>query len=121
MKTIDLGNKPSESGMTEAAPSGPAQDKKPKVYYPSFYLHDYKGKAADFPEAGSEGTATIKFKVASKTETDRDNGDGSKKSCSVELEVMQITFGEDSESDAIEEGLQEAETVEEDSTETEEE
>ena len=116
MKMIDLGSKP-ESNMPVAAPTEEAAVKS-KVYYPSFYLHDYKGKASDFPDAGSEGTATIKFKVASKTETDRDNGEGSKKSCTVELDVMGISF-EAGETDDIEAGLQEAETQEEDSADEE--
>ena len=126
MKTIDLGSKP--EGGEVAMPSEPPQEKQPKVYYPSFYLHNCKAGAADFPEAGAEGLATIRFKIASKTETNRDSGDGAKKDCSVELEVMTISFEdskpgntEGSAADDIEKGLQEAETPAEDSAETEEE
>jgi hypothetical protein len=118
MKTIDLSSKP-EKGMTvaEIVP----QDS-PQVYYPSLYLNDREG-LNDAPDAGSTGSATIQYKVVSKTDSMRAEGNGQKKSTSVELEILSITFS-DSESgdeDEIEKGLREAEESEDEENDEEEE
>jgi hypothetical protein len=120
MKTIDLASKPKD-GMAVATviPEEPSE-----IFYPSHYLNDREG-LEDAPDAGSTGSATIQYKVVSKTDSMRADGNGQKKSTSVELEILSITFsGEtEEEDDEIERGLREAEKSmsEEDEEDTEEE
>lgn len=118
MKTIDLASKP-EKGLTmaEIVP----QDS-PEVYYPSLYLNDREG-LDDAPDAGSTGSATIQYKVVSKTDSMRADGNGQKKSTSVELEILSITFSgsKSSDEDEIEKGLREAEESESEDEENDEE
>jgi hypothetical protein len=120
MKTIDLGNKPNTEGaeLTAIIP----QDASDKVYYPSLYLNDREG-LEDAPDAGSTGSATIQYKVVSKTDSMRADGNGQKKSTSVELEILSITFSssKSSDEDEIEKGLRDAEESKDEEDDTKEE
>jgi hypothetical protein len=119
MKMIDLGTSPEESSMPVEA----GKDSSEK-YYPSLYLSDKEGLSSA-PETGKEGTATIKFRVASKSKRE-DKSKGLSES--VELEILGISFsGTSSDSslqdDEIEAGLSDAEKADEttDNAETQEE
>jgi hypothetical protein len=108
MKTIDLGK--TYDGIEAAEPA--EDSKEPKVHYPSLYLSD-RPELANLPD---EGTATIKFKVVSRSVNERDG----EKTVSTELEIHSITAdteskanGEDESLDEIEKGLREAEEASE--------
>lgn len=110
MKTIDLGKKRESITM-----DAPEQAAKEDMYYPSLYLSD-RASLDDAPDAGEEGTATIKYRVVSKTENERTTDSGVEESYSLDLEVMSITFdgkSQKSDMDMIEEGLSENEESEE--------
>jgi hypothetical protein len=111
MKTIDLGKKRGEPIAVEVLDSTTKDD----TYYPSLYLSD-RASLDDAPDAGEEGTATIKYRVVSKTENERKTDSGVEESYSVDLEIMSITFdgkSKKSDMDMIEEGLSENEESEE--------
>jgi hypothetical protein len=72
---LDLGSKPGEDYCI-----GPAYDPK-KPYYPSVYLRDKKGD--DYGQIPDTGTATVKYKVRSRTL--RKNDDGERHSLDLEL------------------------------------
>src|SRR5690348_10029044 len=76
---IDLGEKSSEAPM---AISEAEEPKEVQTWYPSIYLHD-KEEMPDIPE---EGYARVKYKVTSKTISERDD----KKRCSMEIEIQEI-------------------------------
>jgi hypothetical protein len=94
------------------------------VHYPTLYLSGIED--LETPDVGVEGTATIKFRVVSKHETERKNDDGSVKEMkSVDIDVMGIDFNSGSKSssdeDEIEKGLSESEDETEDKAENEKE
>jgi hypothetical protein len=106
---IDLGKK-QDMGVEVASMPEPEEK---KVYYPTLYLSDVSG---DFPDVGSEGTATIKFRVVSKSESERKDSDGGvKERKSIDIDVMGISFDskgmkeKSSAEDEIEKGLSESE------------
>ena len=109
MKTIDLGKK---SELLGATPE-PAQEnsKEPKVYYPSLYLNFDGVEKLD--GLGETGEAIIKYKVVSKTISEREG----EKYCSIDLEIHSITPKESSKKsspmDDIEEGLKAEENYDE--------
>ncbi len=127
MKTIKLGRK---EEMDNIAAEPAKNESSPRIYYPSLYLSERDG-LKEAPDAGTEGTATIKYKIVSKNESERTDKDGNvKEDCSIELEVHEISF--DSEEpmkkasasqseDEIEKGLSESESEMEDKGESEEE
>lgn len=113
MSMINLGRPVSR--MTEPAP---IESQNEQMMYPSLYLSDREGISAA-PSVGTEGEATIRFRVVSKTESER-AGDTS---TSVDLEVMSIEFSEteSDEDDEIERGLRQSEQeIESDEDEEEE-
>lgn len=120
MKTINLASKPKNgTAVATAVPEEPSE-----VFYPSLYLNDREG-LDDAPDAGSTGSATIQYKVVSKTDSMRADGNGQKRSTSVELEILSITFSEsdsdESNEDEIERGLRNAENSKKDADDKEEE
>jgi len=104
-KTYSLGMQ--RPDYSTAVPSEPATDKKTpmKEVFPSFYLSDLKNPI-DLPD---EGTAEIKYKVVSRTESTRDG----ETKCSYDIEIQELTptskTATASDDDEIESGLQEAE------------
>jgi hypothetical protein len=107
MSKINLGKK-SETLTGEVPVESPVAND-PAVHYPSVYLSD-RENLGEFPEPGVECTATITFRVASKTVSES-AGDG-KKRTSIDLDIMSIEIGETSkkgDTDVIEEELQKAE------------
>jgi hypothetical protein len=108
MSRINLGKPVKSLDIVEmSAPSESAEE----MTYPSLYLSNREGMD-EIPDVGTEGEATIRFRVVSKTNSDGPNG----KSSSVDLEVMEIEFGEMIESDdedEIERGLRESEEEDE--------
>jgi len=108
MSKINLGKSIKSLDIIEmSAPSESAEE----MTYPSLYLSNREGMD-EAPEVGTEGEATIRFRVVSKTDSNGPNG----KSSSVDLEVMEIEFGEMTESDdedEIERGLRESEEEDE--------
>ena len=106
---INLGKSSETGGVIEMVSAMPDE----KMTYPSLYISGREG-IEDAPDVGTEGEATIRFRVVSKTESEGPNG----KNSSLDLEVMGIEFGETSEddNDEIERGLRESEreTEEED-------
>lgn len=109
MKTIDLGKTYDEP---EISPAEDAESSESKIHYPSLYLSD-RPDLAGLPDSG---TATIEFKVISRTVSERDG----EKNVSIELEIHKITAdleptknGEDESLDEIEKGLREAEEASE--------
>jgi len=106
MSRINLGKPIKSLDVIEMSAPSESTD---EMTYPSLYLSNREGMD-ETPEVGSEGEATIRFRVVSKTDSNGPNG----KSSSVDLEVMEIEFGEMSESDdddedEIEKGLRESE------------
>lgn len=92
--------------------------KEKSAYYPSLYLNDIPG-LGETPDVGTEGTAKIKYRVVSKSESERANQEGDvAESYSVDIDIMGIDFGstkEDSSGeDEIEKGLSESEKQMED-------
>lgn len=109
MSRINLG-KPIGSFENEIEMSAPVESSE-KMAYPSLYLSNREGMD-EAPDVGTEGEATIRFRVVSRTDSEGPNG----KSSSVDLEVMEIEFGEMSEpddEDEIEKGLRESEEEDE--------
>lgn len=109
---FNLGRK-EDMGMAIAEPT-PKTEKEPRVYYPSLYLHNIEG--LDAPDVGTEGVAKIKFRIVSKSESERKKDDGSvNESKSVDIDIMGIEFDSNSEKekssdeDEIEKGLSESE------------
>jgi hypothetical protein len=110
MKTVELGKKKEDPSSTvpNLQPEG-------EMYYPSLYLSE-RASLEGAPNAGEEGTATIKYRVVSKTESERKTEAGVEENYSVDLEIMSITFdgkSQKSDMDLIEEGLSENEESEE--------
>lgn len=108
MSRINLGKPSGSTDIVEM--SAPSQESE-KMSYPSLYLSNREGMDKT-PDVGTEGEATIRFRVVSKTDSEGPNG----KSSSVDLEVMEIEFGEMTESDdedEIEKGLRESEEEDE--------
>ena len=104
--------------MSKMAELATIESQDEEMMYPSLYLSDREGISAA-PSVGTEGEATIRFRVVSKTESERTGGT----SASVDLEVMSIEFGdtESDEDDEIERGLRESEQeIESDEDEEEE-
>lgn len=104
MSRINLG-KPAPEAIEISSPVDT------EMTYPSLYLSNREGMD-EAPDVGTEGEATIRFRVVSKTDSEGPNG----KSSSVDLEVMEIEFGEIKESDdedEIEKGLRESEEEDE--------
>jgi hypothetical protein len=99
---INLGKSSESAGMIEMVSAMPNE----KMTYPSLYISGREG-IEDAPDVGTEGEATIRFRVVSKTESEGPNG----KNSSLDLEVVAIEFGEVSEDseDEIEKGLRESE------------
>jgi hypothetical protein len=99
---INLGKSSETGGMIEMVSAMPDE----KMTYPSLYISGREG-IEDAPDVGTEGEATIRFRVVSKTESEGPNG----KNSSLDLEVVAIEFGEVSEDseDEIEKGLRESE------------
>lgn len=89
-----------------------------EMIFPSLYLSDREGMSS-VPAVGTEGEAMIRFRVVSKTESDKTGST----STSVDLEVMSIEFNgdESEEDDDIERGLRESEQEVEDEEDEEEE
>jgi hypothetical protein len=107
MSKINLGKK-SETLTGEVPVESPVAND-PAVHYPSVYLSD-RENLGEFPEPGVECTATITFRVVSKTVSETASDD--KKRTSIDLELMSIELGETnkkSDPDVIEEELQKAE------------
>lgn len=108
MSRINLGKPVKSLDIVEmSAPPESVEE----MTYPSLYLSNREGMD-ETPDVGTEGEATIRFRVVSKTDSDGPNG----KSSSVDLEVMEIEFGEMTESDdedEIEKGLRESEEEDE--------
>ena len=82
MKTIDLGRKPET--CSECPAPVPSKPPTPDVYYPTLYLSNIEG-LSDLPE---EGTATVRFKVRSRTVSER-NKEGKK--TSVDLDILSLS------------------------------
>lgn len=113
MKAFDLGHTYEESpiSVTEAA-----SENEKKVHYPSLYLSGL----SEMPDLKDEGEATIKYRVTSRTSTDRDG----KKTHSLDLEILSICdctkpskekFNDSKdEMDEIEKGLSKEETQDSD-------
>lgn len=76
---MDLGRKMNEP----ATPTEPPREDKDKVYYPSIYLSDAPEGMQDIPE---EGTATIRYKISSRTVREEPGKD--KKSVDISIDVM---------------------------------
>lgn len=115
MKMIDLGKKEPDYGEPAMAPVASDKKQKTVVRYPSLYISDRKVEA---PDAGAEGTATIKYRIREKSEAERQTSDGkTTRTCNVELDIMSIAFDpikgsakkSMSADDEIEEGLSKAE------------
>ena len=108
MSRINLGKPVKSLDIVEmSAPPESVEE----MTYPSLYLSNREGMD-ETPDVGTEGEATIRFRVVSKTDSDGPNG----KSSSVDLEVMEIEFGEMTEpddEDEIEKGLRESEEEDE--------
>jgi hypothetical protein len=104
---INLGKSSESAGMIEMVSAMPDE----KMTYPSLYISGREG-IDDAPDVGTEGEATIRFRIVSKTDSEGPNG----KTSSLDLEVMGIEFGEISEDgeDEIEKGLRESEEETED-------
>lgn len=104
MSKINLGKPVKSLDIVEmSAPSESAEE----MTYPSLYLSNREGMD-EAPDVGTEGEATIRFRVVSKTDSNGPNG----KSSSVDLEVMEIEFEdmeEPGDEDEIERGLRESE------------
>lgn len=104
MSKINLGKPVKSLDIIEmSAPSENAEE----MTYPSLYLSNREGMD-EAPDVGTEGEATIRFRVVSKTDSDGPNG----KTSSVDLEIMEIEFGdmeEPGDEDEIERGLRESE------------
>lgn len=104
MSKINLGKPVKSLDIIEtSAPSESAEE----MTYPSLYLSNREGMD-EAPDVGTEGEATIRFRVVSKTDSDGPNG----KSSSIDLEIMEIEFEDMEESgdeDEIERGLRESE------------
>ena len=81
MKTIDLGRKPET--CSECPAPVPSKPPTPDVYYPTLYLSNIEG-LSDLPE---EGTATVRFKVRSRTVSTR----AGKSETSVDLDILSLS------------------------------
>ena len=92
--------------MSKMAELATIESQDEEMMYPSLYLSDREGISAA-PSVGTEGEATIRFRVVSKTESER-TGDTS---TSVDLEVMSIEFEKtkSGQDDEIERGLRQSE------------
>jgi len=99
---INLGKSSESAAVVEMVSAAPEE----KMMYPSLYISGRKG-IEDAPDVGTEGEATIRFRIVSKTQSEGPDG----KNLSIDLEVMGIEFGEVSEDDddEIEKGLRESE------------
>jgi len=62
------------------------------VHYPELHIGEREDEALlDLPEAGKTGTATIKFKVVRRHQSEESNGDKKKRrTCSITLEIHSI-------------------------------
>jgi len=104
MSKINLGKPVKSLDIIEmSAPSENVEE----MTYPSLYLSNREGMD-EAPDVGTEGEATIRFRVVSKTDSDGPNG----KTSSVDLEIMEIEFEdmeEPGDEDEIEKGLRESE------------
>lgn len=92
MKPIDLGKK-WDGPM--ALPEAPGKDEESKVHYPCLYVDTKEGSdLADLPD---EGTMTVRYKIVSRTLSEREG----KKSASLSIDVQKIldVEGEKSKSD----------------------
>jgi hypothetical protein len=99
---INLGKSSESAGLIEMVSAAPDE----KMTYPSLYISGREG-VENAPDVGTEGEATIRFRVVSKTDSEGPNG----KNSSLDLEVTAIEFSEVSEDgeDEIEKGLRESE------------
>jgi hypothetical protein len=80
-KSIDLGKKLDDMvKIHEISPD--------KAHYPELFISDTDDKRiAQMPD---KGTATIKYRVVSRTHREESNGKGKEHSCSVRLEILSI-------------------------------
>lgn len=112
-KVIDL-------GVSQAEPENMAtvveiDDPPVKINYPSLYISG-RENLEDAPSTGSEGKATIEFRVISKSEREIQKNASTMEEYSLELEIKSIAFessvktrDEDDSQDEIEEGLKKVE------------
>lgn len=80
-KSIDLGRKLDDMISIKAIDAD-------KPHYPELFISDTDDKRiASMPDTG---TATIKYRVVSRTHREEKNGNGKECSCSLRLEILSI-------------------------------